>query len=121
MLCRGIAVRDADGTATRVAGSQTDVTDRHEAQARLEHAARHDSLTNLPNRSAFMQELSRVLARSKRMGDYRYSVLFVDVDRFKLVNDSLGHLIGDQLLKAVAHKLGTCLRTGDVLARLGGD
>ena len=102
MLCRGIAVRDADGTATRVAGSQTDVTDRHEAQARLEHAARHDSLTNLPNRSAFMHELARVLGRSKRMGDYRHSVLFVDVDRFKLVNDSLGHLIGDQLLTAVA-------------------
>jgi diguanylate cyclase (GGDEF)-like protein/PAS domain S-box-containing protein len=121
MLCRGIAVRDADGTATRVAGSQTDVTDRHEAQARLEHAARHDSLTNLPNRSAFMQELGRILARSKRMGDYRYSVLFVDVDRFKLVNDSLGHLVGDQLLTSVAHKLATCLRTGDVLARLGGD
>ena len=121
MLCRGIAVRDVDSTATRVAGSQTDVTDRHEAQARLEHAARHDSLTNLPNRSAFMQELGRVLARSKRIGDYRYSVLFVDVDRFKLVNDSLGHLIGDQLLTAVAHKLATCLRTGDVLARLGGD
>ncbi len=121
MLCRGIAVRDADGTATRVAGSQTDVTDRHEAQARMEHAARHDSLTNLPNRSAFMQELGRVLARSKRVGDYRYSVLFVDVDRFKLVNDSLGHLVGDQLLTAVAHKLATCLRTGDVLARLGGD
>ena len=121
MLCRGIAVRDADGTATRLAGSQTDVTDRHEAQARLEHAARHDSLTNLPNRSAFMQELGRILGRSKRMSDYRYSVLFVDVDRFKLVNDSLGHLIGDQLLTAVAHKLATCLRTGDVLARLGGD
>ena len=121
MLCRGIAVRDADGTATRVAGSQTDVTDRHDAQARLEHAARHDSLTNLPNRSAFMQELGRVLARSKRMGDDRYSVLFVDVDRFKLVNDSLGHLVGDQLLTSVAHKLATCLRTGDVLARLGGD
>jgi diguanylate cyclase (GGDEF)-like protein/PAS domain S-box-containing protein len=121
MLCRGIAVRDADATATRVAGSQTDVTDRHEAQARLEHAARHDSLTNLPNRAAFMQELGRILARSKRMGDYRYSVLFVDVDRFKLVNDSLGHLVGDQLLTSVAHKLATCLRTGDVLARLGGD
>jgi diguanylate cyclase (GGDEF)-like protein/PAS domain S-box-containing protein len=121
MLCRGIAVRDADGTATRVAGSQTDVTDRHEAQSRLEHAARHDSLTNLPNRSAFMHELGRVLTRSKRIADYRYSVLFVDVDRFKLVNDSLGHLIGDQLLTAVARKLATCLRTGDVLARLGGD
>ena len=121
MLCRGIAVRDADGTATRVAGSQTDVTDRHEAQARLEHAARHDSLTDLPNRSAFMQELGRILTRSKRMGDYRYAVLFVDVDRFKLVNDSLGHLVGDQLLTSVARKLATCLRTGDVLARLGGD
>ena len=121
MLCRGIAVRDADGTATRVAGSQTDVTDRHEAQARLEHAARHDSLTNLPNRAAFMQELGRILARSKRTGDYRYSVVFVDVDRFKLVNDSLGHLVGDQLLTSVARKLATCLRAGDVLARLGGD
>jgi diguanylate cyclase (GGDEF)-like protein/PAS domain S-box-containing protein len=121
MLCRGIAVRDADGTATRVAGSQTDVTDRHDAQQRLEHAARHDSLTNLPNRSAFMQELGRVLGRSNRMGDYRYSLLFVDLDRFKLVNDSLGHLVGDQLLTSVARKLSTCLRTGDVLARLGGD
>src|SRR4029453_3399471 len=62
MLCRGIAVRDAADTATRLAGSQTDVTDRHEAQARLEHAARHDSLTNLPNPSAFMHELARALA-----------------------------------------------------------
>jgi diguanylate cyclase (GGDEF)-like protein len=121
MQCRGIAVRDADGTATRVAGSQTDVTGRREAQDRLEHAACHDALTNLPNRSAFMRELARVLARAKRMSDYRYAVLFVDVDRFKLVNDSLGHLVGDQLLKSVSHKLATCLRTADVLARLGGD
>ena len=121
MLCRGIAVRDAEGTATRVAGSQSDVTVRHEAQARLEHAARHDSLTDLPNRATFMRALERVIERSRQTGAGRYAVFFVDVDRFKLVNDSLGHLVGDQLLTSVARTLASCLRSGDMLARFGGD
>jgi diguanylate cyclase (GGDEF)-like protein/PAS domain S-box-containing protein len=119
--CRGIAVRDSEGTATRVAGSQADVTDRHEAQVRLEHAARHDSLTDLPNRDTFMQALERVIERSRQAGVSRYAVFFVDVDRFKLVNDSLGHLAGDQLLTAVANILSSCLRSDDLLARFGGD
>jgi len=119
--CRGIAVRDAEGTATRVAGSQTDVTDRHEAHMRLEHAARHDSLTDLPNRTTFMKALERVIERSRQVGACRYAVFFVDIDRFKLVNDSLGHLAGDHLLTSVASALGGCLRSGDMLARLGGD
>jgi diguanylate cyclase (GGDEF)-like protein/PAS domain S-box-containing protein len=121
MLCRGMAVRSGEGEPTRIAGSQTDITGRREAQANLEHAAHHDALTGLPNRPAFMRDLGRILARSRRAGDFRYAVLFVDVDRFKLVNDSLGHLVGDQLLQSVAHKLGSCLRAGDILARLGGD
>jgi diguanylate cyclase (GGDEF)-like protein/PAS domain S-box-containing protein len=121
VLCRGVAVRQPDGTATRIAGSQTDITDRAAVQDQLQHAAVHDALTGLPNRLLFMELLGQVLDRSRRQPDHVFAVLFLDVDRFKVVNDSLGHLIGDELLVGVSRRLEACMRQGDAIARLGGD
>src|SRR4029078_10149394 len=82
MLCRGVAVRK-DGRVTRIAGSQTDITERTAVQEPLRHAALHDALTGLPNRGLFTELLSQVLDRSHRHAEHRFAVLFVDVDRFK--------------------------------------
>ncbi len=98
-----------------------DVTARKSAEMRLVHDAFHDALTNLPNRALFTDLLARSIGRAKRRDDYAFALLFLDVDRFKVVNDSLGHLIGDHLLIAIARRLERCLRPGDTVARLGGD
>src|SRR5690606_27702913 len=90
-------------------------------QDTLARAARHDPLTGLPNRALFGELLQREITGAARSGQYRYAVLFIDLDGFKLVNDSLGHLIGDQFLVAIAQRLQSRLRPGDALARLGGD
>jgi diguanylate cyclase (GGDEF)-like protein/PAS domain S-box-containing protein len=121
VLCRGIAVRDAAGHPVRMAGSQTDITETRRSQDTLSRAARHDHLTALPNRRLFGELLQRSIAKGARTPDAHYAVLFVDLDGFKLVNDSLGHLVGDQFLVAIATRLQSQLRPGDVLARLGGD
>lgn len=121
MLNRGVAVRDSEGRAYRMAGSQTDITERKLAEEQLLHDAFHDALTNLSNRALFMDRLSSAVARGKRRDDYFFGVLFLDVDRFKVINDSLGHILGDQLLIAIARRLESCLRPGDTVARLGGD
>ena len=121
MLSRGLAVRDALGAATRIAGSQTDVTERKVAVERLMHDAFHDGLTQLPNRALFMDRLERAMELQRRRPDARYAVLFLDLDRFKVVNDSLGHVVGDELLVAVARRLTSILRASDTVARLGGD
>ncbi len=98
-----------------------DVTTRKTAEWQLVHDAFHDALTSLPNRSLFSDLLARSIGRAHRREDYAFAVLFLDMDRFKLVNDSLGHMIGDQLLIAVARRLERCVRPGDTVARLGGD
>ena len=121
MLSRGLAVQDVDENAYRIAGSQTDITERKRTEEKLLHDAFHDALTLLPNRVLFMNQLGHLIGRAKRCEDYLFAVLFLDLDRFKLVNDSLGHMIGDQLLIAIARRLETCVRLGDTVARLGGD
>ena len=121
ILVRGMAVRDWQGNATRIAGSQTDITERKHVEEQLLHDAFHDVLTGLPNRALFMDRLSQAIERAKRHPEYSFAVFFIDLDRFKLINDSLGHMIGDQLLVGIATRLAGCTRSGDTVARLGGD
>ncbi len=98
-----------------------DITERKQAEAQLIHNALYDSLTRLPNRALFMDRLGQATKRAKQEPDYLFAVLFLDVDRFKIVNDSLGHLMGDQLLFSVSRILKNCLRSTDTVSRLGGD
>ena len=121
MLCRGIAVWNEENEATRLAGSMSDITAQKIAEERLLHDALHDALTGLPNRVLFMDRLNQTLERSKRNDEYQFAVLFLDLDNFKDVNDSIGHLVGDQLLIKVADTLLKGLMSIDTLARFGGD
>lgn len=121
MLVRGIVLRDETGKAYRMAGSQTDISDRKLYERQLQHDALHDALTGLPNRTLFMDRLEHALARARRRPDDLFAVLFLDLDRFKVVNDSLGHLLGDRLLVEFARRMERCVRPGDTVSRLGGD
>ncbi|WP_432383338.1 EAL domain-containing protein [Duganella sp. P38] len=114
------AVRDTRGQATHYVGVFSDITKAKESQEKLDHLAHHDPLTALPNRLLFNDRLQHALQRSSRDGQ-QLALLFIDLDRFKNVNDTLGHHIGDELLKQVAGALQERLREGDTLARLGGD
>ena len=116
VLSRGVARRDRHG-ATRMAGSLTDIHARKLVEDRL----RRDALTGLPNWTLFKDRLRAAIARVRRQPAYRFAVLFLDLDRFKTVNDSLGHSNGDQLLVAISKRVADVLRPGDTLARLGGD
>ncbi len=121
VLTRGLAVRDEGGVPYRFAGSQRDVTHRKQAEERLTWAALHDELTGLPNRALFMDRLDNAVKRFRRRSDQQFGVLFLDLDRFKVINDSLGHFAGDKVLCSIARRLESCLRIGDTVARLGGD
>lgn len=116
------AVRDLNtGELLYYEGTVEDITERKQVKEQLHERAFYDVLTGLPNRGLFMDRLSQTVDRAKRHPGYRFAVLFLDLDRFKVVNDSLGHLVGDQLLIAIARRLEACLRAEDTVARLGGD
>ena len=120
VLVRGVA--EASGPdQQRMAGSQTDISARKSAEQHLQHAARHDPLTGLANRMRLDEQLQQALLRQGKVGAREAALLFVDLDRFKLINDSLGHAVGDRVLVEVAQRLKACLRPGDELFRFGGD
>ena len=121
VLIRGLAVRDSSGKAYRIAGSLTDVTERKIVEEKLAHDAFHDALTGMPNRKLLMARLEKSLALMKMDPNYSFAVLFVDVDRFKTINDSMGHQAGDQLLLKMSEILKSMTRSNDLIARLGGD
>ncbi len=115
------AAFDAGGKIMNWFGTNSDMNDKKLAEAQLSHNAMHDSLTNLPNRVKFMNHLQRAINRTVYNPSFCFAVLFLDLDRFKLINDSLGHSVGDQLLVAIGERLEFSIRPGDIVARLGGD
>lgn len=123
------AVRDCEGKLLYYEGTVEDITERKRAKEQLRERAFYDTLTGLPNRALFMDRLSQAVERAKQCQDFQFALLFVDLDGFKKVNDSLGHLVGDKLLvalakrllRSVARRLETCVRAEDIVARLGGD
>ncbi|WP_081700249.1 putative bifunctional diguanylate cyclase/phosphodiesterase [Azonexus hydrophilus] len=117
---RGLAVRDRNGTAYQMVGSVTDITERRQHQEELEFLARHDSLTGLPNRLLFAEQLQAAIDEASRQ-QQTLAVLFIDLDRFKNVNDSLGHRAGDRMLQTVSILLRNLLPAGSQLYRQGGD
>ncbi|MEO0802144.1 MAG: EAL domain-containing protein [Cyanobacteria bacterium J06642_2] len=117
VLSRGLAVRNERNVAYRMAGSQTDITERRQAEAN----AYRDALSDLPNREAFLKQLEEAVGRANLNSNNKFAVLFLDCDRFKVINDSLGHAVGDRLIQIVARRLEVCVRPLDTVARLGGD
>ena len=127
IICRGIIQYDKSGEAVRVIGTHTDITQRkkvedelHEQKLILDHQAHHDALTGLPNRVLLNDRLDHGIKKSKR-NNSKFALLFIDLDYFKEINDSLGHIVGDKVLKIVAQRLNESIRKEDTLARLGGD
>lgn len=118
---RGIVMRDKAGKAVRMIGGLADISAQRRAEEQLIHNASHDALTGLPNRELFLARTRQAIEARRQQPDKILAVLFLDIDRFKVVNDSLGHAIGDELLAAVASRLKGCLRPEDLAARFGGD
>lgn len=117
----GLIVRDHNGKAIRVAGSVRDATAQRNVEEQARRDAFYDTITGLPNRALGLDLLRRAITRTRRQGERRFAALVVDIDRFKAHNDALGHGAGDALLQAFARRLGTAVRPGDVVARLGSD
>ena len=116
-----VAERSPEGRALRMTGTNADITERKRAEERIEALATRDPLTSLPNRRVLADRLTHAMLSAERSDEAFFALLFIDLDRFKTINDSLGHNVGDQLLKQVAERLACAMRKGDTLARLGGD
>ncbi|MBL7049255.1 MAG: EAL domain-containing protein [Nitrospira sp.] len=114
-------IRNSDNIITQFIAIMEDITLRKQAEDKLQHKAYHDSLTGLPNRLLFTKKLKRNAERRKRNSEYTFAVLFIDLDRFKIINDSFGHTVGDKLLIEVGRKMKLHVRANDVVARFGGD
>ncbi|MDE1147926.1 MAG: EAL domain-containing protein [Azospirillaceae bacterium] len=121
VLIRGVAIRDADGVAVRMAGSMSDITARKRAEQQLLFDAFHDGLTRLPNRMLLLDRIGQTLGRRRRPDEAQFAVMIFDIDHFKTVNDTLGPLAGDEVLCAVGQRLDSARRNGDTVARLGAD
>lgn len=121
VYARGVVLTDGERTPVRMAGSISSITKRKQTERQLMHRALHDALTGLPNRVLFIDRLQQALRRFKRNPSLRFSVLYFDLDGFKIVNDSLGHSAGDSLLVSIARRLKSVIRPGDTVARMGGD
>ncbi len=115
------AVFDKDGDILYSEGSAIDITERQRTEDKLRYSATHDELTGLWNRAWFIEQLQRILKRARRHDNHSFAVFFIDLDNFKLINDTLGHLVGDRLLVALSQRLNASLQQGQSLARLGGD
>ena len=116
------AIRSPEGETEGLVIVNRDITERKRAEEKLDHLSFHDGLTNLPNRALFLDRLQRAITQSRRHSDFRFAVLFIDIDEFKVFNDSLGHVAGDALLIQIAQRLSVCLRGADTISRprLGG-
>lgn len=121
VLSRWVTIFDKTGKSIRHVGSQTDITSRKEMEQKLVYDAFHDPLTGLPNRMLFNDRLEQILVQDARNRDREYAVLYIDIDNFKYINDTLGHLAGDELLIEVSNRIRGRTRIGDTVARLGGD
>jgi diguanylate cyclase (GGDEF)-like protein/PAS domain S-box-containing protein len=120
ILENGNLIEESDGKSAVIEGTVIDITERKRAEEQVKHLAFHDSLTGLPNRLLFNDRLRVAMVHANRYRE-KLAVLFLDIDRFKVINDSLGHSIGDDLLRRVAERVGGCIRQEDTIARLGGD
>jgi len=121
MLARGLALRDQDGKAYRFAGSQTDITELKENQLRLKEQALRDALTGFPNREMMLQHIAEAIAKVGEQPDRQAYLFYMDIDRFKSITDSVGHVLGDRMLLKVARRIKECLHPEDIVSRLSGD
>ncbi|MGB0935656.1 MAG: EAL domain-containing protein [Alphaproteobacteria bacterium] len=121
MIARGVSIKDSDGTPYRFVGAQADVTESKNLEERLAYEAFHDNLTGLVNRTLLFERINQLILQRKRDPEVKYTLLYLDLDFFKDINDNLGHEAGDDVLQTVSQRLRACCREQDTVARIGGD